>query len=82
MCMGLDTINVKMIKKVITAPAPPKAERAGDSGRSAIKIPNVILITPVIPENILVLTDVNAQEKKRTVLCKRAYGLSFMNGKF
>lgn len=64
MCIGLDTINVRIIKKVAAAPMLPKAERAGDSGRSAIKIPNVISITPVIPENILVLSHVNAQEKK------------------
>lgn len=64
MCIGLVTINVRIIKKAATAPMLPKAERVGDSGRSAIKIPIVISITPVIAENILVLSHVNAQEKK------------------
>ena len=64
MCIGLETINVRIIKKAAAAPMLPKAERTGDNGRSAIKIPNVISITPVIPENILVLNHVNAQEKK------------------
>lgn len=64
MCIGLDTINVKMIKKVIAAPILPKADRRGDKVRSAIKIPIVISMAPVIPENILVLTNLKAQEKK------------------
>lgn len=64
MCIGLVTINVRIITKVAAAPMLPKAERVGDSGRNAIKIPIVISIAPVIPENILVLSHVNAQEKK------------------
>lgn len=64
MCIGLDTINVRIIKKAATAPKLPKAERVGDSGRSAIRIPIVISITPEIPENILVLSHLNVQEKK------------------
>ena len=42
----------------------PKADKVGNTVLKAIKIPIVISITPVIPENILVLTHVNAHEKK------------------
>ena len=42
----------------------PTADRTGDSVRNAIKIPIVISITPVRLENILVLTNAKAQEKK------------------
>lgn len=64
MCIGLDTINVRIIKKAIIAPMLPKADRVGDSGRKAIKIPIVISIPPVRPENNLVLNNGKAQEKK------------------
>ena len=64
MCIGLDTINVKIIKKVIAAPMLPKADKVGDDGLKAIKIPMDISIMPVRPENILVLSNEKVQKKK------------------
>ncbi len=64
MCIGLDTINVRIIKKVIIAPMLPKEDRVGDCCRKAIKIPIVISIPPVRLENIRVLNNAKAQEKK------------------
>lgn len=54
-CIGLDTINDRIIRKVITEPTLPKADKFGDNGRKAIKVPKVISIIPVAFENILVL---------------------------
>ena len=63
-CIGLDTINDRIIIKVITEPTLPKTDKFGDNGRKAIKVPRVISIIPVIFENILVLKNVNVHEKK------------------
>lgn len=63
-CTGLDIINDRITRKVITEPTLPKADKPGDSGRKTIKIPRVISIIPVTFENILVLKNEKVHEKK------------------